>query len=67
MGGGLVEYNASLNLVGATVTDNLALAGGPGGLGFGGGVYHFGGVYTADSDSVIQKNHSSTSGDNVAP
>ena len=48
-------------------TGGMALGGGPGGQGIGGGVYHFGGAYSADVTTVIEKNHASTSGDNVAP
>jgi len=67
LGGGLIGFQAALTLTGATVIDNLALGGGPGGQGIGGGVYHFGGTYSADGTTVIEKNHASTSGDNVAP
>lgn len=66
-GVGLVNFYGSLSLQGATVPDNLALGGGPGGEGNGGGVFRMGGTYSADGTTVIAKNHASTSGDNVAP
>jgi hypothetical protein len=52
--------------LGATVTDNLALAGGLGGQGIGGGVYHLG-VFSFDSRTIVVKNHAATSNDNVGP
>lgn len=62
---------SSLTLVGAIIRFNLALAGeagagGSDGLGIGGGVYHLG-ILSFDAATVIEKNHASTSNDNLAP
>jgi hypothetical protein len=72
LGGGLYDDAAStLTLAGATVSDNLAQGGGAGaggsaGQGIGGGVYRLG-TFSADSTTVIEKNHASTSDDNLGP
>jgi len=66
-GGGLYnDVGTTLMLSGATVTYNLALGGTPAGQGIGGGVYDLG-VFSFDSTTVIEKNHASTTGDNIAP
>jgi len=67
LGGGLYDdASSNLSLASVTVSYNLALGGGPGGQGIGGGVYHLG-TFSLDSATVIEKNHASTSNDNVAP
>jgi hypothetical protein len=67
-GGGLIDYLATLTLKGVIVTQNVALGGGPDGKGLGGGVYVYeGGTYSADSTTVIEKNHAITSNDNIWP
>lgn len=58
--------SSSLTLQGAVVTFNLARGGGSDGQGIGGGVYRLG-DYSADTATRIQKNHATTSGDNLAP
>ena len=45
---------------------NLALGGGPGGQGVGGGVYHLG-AFSFDSATIVEKNQASTGNDNVSP
>jgi hypothetical protein len=52
--------------VGVSVDYNLALGGGPAGQGIGGGVYRLG-SFSFDSATDIEKNHASTSNDNVGP
>ena len=67
MGGGLrVVAGATLTLEGATVSHNFAIGGAAGGQGIGGGVYHEG-DFSVDTTTVIEKNHASTSDDNIAP
>ncbi|MBN1566369.1 MAG: hypothetical protein JXA73_00870 [Acidobacteria bacterium] len=72
LGGGLYDSEGStLSLQEAIVTKNLAL-GGRGenwhsrGEGIGGGVYYLG-IYSADDATVIEKNHASTSNNNIWP
>ena len=72
LGGGLYDSTGSaLILQDATVTRNLALDGRgedcySRGEGIGGGVYYLG-AYSADDATVIEKNHATTSNDNVGP
>ncbi|MHC1769260.1 MAG: hypothetical protein AB9869_34095 [Verrucomicrobiia bacterium] len=67
-GGGFMDYQATLTLEGASVTNNLAVAGSLGGQGIGGGVYVFApSTNNFDATTVIQDNHASTSHDNVGP
>jgi hypothetical protein len=70
--GGLLDfYNATLALTGAIITDNLAIGGeagdgGSSGLGIGGGVGMYPPVtFTFDPTTVIEKNHATTSNDNL--
>jgi hypothetical protein len=71
LGGGFYNGGSSaLTLTGATVEYNLALGGGHDGLGqgIGGGVYadpH--GTFIYDILTVIDKNHASTSNDDIGP
>lgn len=67
----LLPGSSTLALEGTVVTFNLALGGeagdgGSDGQGIGGGVYYLD-VFSADSGTVIQKNHATTSDDNIAP
>jgi len=70
-GGGLYNSPATtLTLLGATVSYNFSLGGvgAPGivGQGIGGGVYNLG-SFSFDRTTVVEKNHASTSNDNLAP
>jgi hypothetical protein len=71
-GGGLYkDASSTLTLTSATVQYNFAVggaggSGGSDGQGIGGGVYAIG-TFSFDSTTVINKNHASTSNDNIGP
>lgn len=70
-GGAFVGTGGSLSVAAGTIAENRAIGGsgddgGSDGQGIGGGVYHQG-TFTFDGTTVIQKNHASTSNDDVFP
>ncbi len=71
-GGGLyVDIGSSAGVTGSTITRNQAIGGygvgrGSEGQGIGGGVYYLG-TFTADTATVIRKNHASTSNNDIFP
>jgi len=66
-GGGLYnDPGTTLTLLDATVSYDLALGGRTAGQGIGGGVYRLG-TFSFDSATEMEKNHASTSNDNVGP